>query len=370
MMAFRVEKEIGGRVLSLETGKLAKQAHAAVMVRYADTVVLTAVVSDKPREGIDFFPLTVDYREKTSAAGKFPGGFFKREGRPTLKETLTMRMMDRPVRPLFPADYRDEVQIHSMVLSADQENDPDVLAMIGASAVLALAPIPWNGPIGAVRVAQVEGELVVNPTHAQREYATMELLLSGANGQINMMEVGARQASEESVMAGLALGQKVIDDICGMIKELVEKAGKPATYTPRGPNAELVGTVRGKVASALLAAKQNPDKQARNEAVRKLQDDLLVELCGADEEPKKGGPKAVDVKTAFDMVQEEVVRDMILNHGTRPDGREDGRNPSDLLRGRLPAEDSRLSHLHPRPDPGDGDRHAGHARRTSRSSTG
>ena len=321
MLALRVEKEIGGRVLSLETGKLAKQAHAAVVVRYADTMVLTAVVSDKPREGIDFFPLTVDYREKTSAAGKFPGGFFKREGRPTQKETLTMRMMDRPVRPLFPKDYRDEVQIQSMVLSADQENDPDVLAMIGASAALALAPLPWNGPIGAVRIARVDNDWLVNPTHAQREYAQMELLLTGITGQINMIEVGALQVSEELVLEGIALGQKVIDDICAMIRELAQKVGNKTTYTPRGPSKELSKLVSDKVLAPLGQAKRTPEKQARNAAVQKLRDDLVVALCGTADEPIKGGPKAVDVKTAFGDVEEEVVRAMILNDGVRPDGR-------------------------------------------------
>ena len=154
-MVKKVEKQIAGRLLSIETGKLAKQASGAVVVRYGETVVLTTVVSTDPREGIDFFPLTVDYREKMSAAGKFPGGFIKREGRPTTKEVLTMRMIDRPHRPLFPKGFKNEVQIQSMVLSADQQNEPDILAVIGASAALAISDIPFDGPLGTVRVGWV-----------------------------------------------------------------------------------------------------------------------------------------------------------------------------------------------------------------------
>jgi len=165
-MVRKVERQIAGKMLSIETGKIAKQASAAVVVRYGDTMVLSTAVSAQPREGIDFFPLTVDYREKTSAAGKFPGGFIKREGRPTTKEILTMRMIDRPIRPLFPKGFRDEVQLQSMVLSADQENDPDILAMIGASAALTISDIPFEGPIASVRVGYVEGNYVLNPTHS------------------------------------------------------------------------------------------------------------------------------------------------------------------------------------------------------------
>ncbi|HUU31539.1 MAG TPA: polyribonucleotide nucleotidyltransferase, partial [Phycisphaerae bacterium] len=175
MAVVTVEREIGGRVLSIETGRVAKQAHGSALVRYGDTVVLVTATRAEPREGINFFPLTVEYREMTYAAGKIPGGFFKREGRPSLKETLTCRMIDRPLRPLFPEGYRDEVQVIALVLSADQANDPDLLSMIGASAALGLSPIPWNGPLGAVRVGLKDGQFILNPTQAERDTGEMDM---------------------------------------------------------------------------------------------------------------------------------------------------------------------------------------------------
>ena len=174
-----VELEIAGRTLRIETGKVARLAAGAVVVSYGDTVVLSAVITGPPREGVDFFPLTVDYREKTYAAGKFPGGFFKREARPTNKEVLTMRMTDRPIRPMFPKGFKDEVLIQSMALATDQENDPDILAMIGASAALSISQIPFEGPSAACRVAYVDGKHVLNPTMSQLEYSTMEMVLAG-----------------------------------------------------------------------------------------------------------------------------------------------------------------------------------------------
>ncbi|MHC4471934.1 MAG: polyribonucleotide nucleotidyltransferase, partial [Planctomycetota bacterium] len=174
-----VEREIGGQTISLERGKMARQASGSVVVRLAESIVLVAATSGPAREGIDFFPLTMDYREKTGSAGKIPGGFFKREGRPTQKEILTMRMMDRPIRPLFPDGYRQEVQIQAIVLSADPENDPDLLAINGASAALTVSDIPFLGPIGAVRVGLVDGELVLNPTHSVREASEMDLIVVG-----------------------------------------------------------------------------------------------------------------------------------------------------------------------------------------------
>ncbi len=191
-MTFKVEREIGGKMLSIEVGKLAKQAHGAATVRYDDTILLGTVVTGTPRAGIDFFPLTVDFREKLSAAGKFPGGFFKREGRPTNKEILTMRMIDRPVRPLFAEGFKDEVQIQVMVISSDLENETDILGMIAASAALAIAPVPFNGPIGATRVARVDGKFIIKPTMSQMVYSDMDMVLSGTCESINMIEVGAR----------------------------------------------------------------------------------------------------------------------------------------------------------------------------------
>src|SRR5271156_2753071 len=185
MTATKVEVQINGKALSIETGYLAKQADGAVVVTYGETVVLATVVSSDPRPGTDFFPLTVDYREKTSAAGKFPGGVIKREGRASTKETLTARMIARPIRPLFPFGYFDEVLIQVLVLSADGQNDPDVLSMIGASAALAISSVPFEGPIAAVRIARVDGQFKVNPVAADMDMSDLDLLLSGTDDAVN-----------------------------------------------------------------------------------------------------------------------------------------------------------------------------------------
>src|SRR3989304_990279 len=215
-----VERMIAGRKLRSETGKMAKQAAGAVVVSYADTVVLAAVITGPPREGVDFFPLTVDYREKTYAEGKFPGGFFKREARPTQKEILTMRMIDRPLRPMFPAGFVDEVLIQAMVLSTDQENEPDILAMLGASASLCVSQLPFEGPSAACRVAYVEGEYALNPTLKQLEFATMEMVLAGHKDAVNMIEVGAMEVSEQVVSDGIAFCETRCGGLCvGVVDE-------------------------------------------------------------------------------------------------------------------------------------------------------
>src|SRR3972149_3005303 len=222
----RVERQIGVRTLSIETGKIAKQADGAVVVQYGDTVVLVAAVTAPPRaEDIDFFPLSVEYREKHSAAGKFPGGFIKREGRPSTKETLTARQIDRPIRPLFPEGYFQEVQIVADVLSADRENDPDVLAMVGASAALTISKIPFLGPIGACRLGRVDGEFVVNPTHKQIAASDLNLLVGGRKDAINMIEAGTKELSEEIIADAITKAQETVHQICEMIEELGTKVG-------------------------------------------------------------------------------------------------------------------------------------------------
>jgi len=193
----RVERQIGEQVLAIETGFLAKQAAGSVVVSYGETVVLVASATGAPRAGIDFFPLTCDYRERVAAAGKFPGGFLKREGRPTLKETLTSRLMDRPIRPLFPEGFFDEVQVQANVLASDRQNDPDVLAMIGASAALTISPLPFRGPLGSVRLAQVNGQFVPFPTLDQLEESDLDLVVSGSQTAILMIEGFAREMPED-----------------------------------------------------------------------------------------------------------------------------------------------------------------------------
>ncbi len=246
----RVERQIGGRTLSIETGKIAKQADGAVVVQYGETVVLVSAVTAPPRfEDIDFFPLSVDYREKHSAAGKFPGGFIKREGRPSTKEILTARMIDRPIRPLFPEGYIQEVQIMVNVLSADRENDPDVLAMLGASAALTISRIPFLGPTGACRLGRVNGEFVINPTHTQLEASDINLLLGGRTEAMNMIEVGAKELSEMVIADAVATAQKTVTQVCEMIEELREKVGVEKEIPLVESDEELHSKINSEIAS-------------------------------------------------------------------------------------------------------------------------
>src|SRR5438552_7363961 len=222
------EVSINGKSLSLETGKLAKQAHGSVIVRFGDSVVLvTACHASSPREGIDFLPLTVDYREYTYASGRIPGGFFKREGKPTEKEVLTSRCIDRPTRPLFPSGWRYETQIIALVLSADQENDTDVLAITGASAALALSEIPFAKTIAGVRIGLVDGQYLVNPTFLQRKESKLDLVVAGSNDGLVMVEAGAREVTEEQVVEALETAHAAIKQMVATIGDLAKKAGKP-----------------------------------------------------------------------------------------------------------------------------------------------
>src|ERR1051325_5751165 len=218
----------GGKQLSFETGKLAKQAHGSVVVRQGDNVILaTAVSNADPREGIDFFPLTVDYREYTYARGRIPGGFIKREGRPSEREILTSRQIDRPIRPLFPEGFRCETQVIAFVLSADTENDPDVAAINAASAALAISDIPFLGPIGAVRVGLVDGRFVANPTYSEMRDGLLNIMVVGTAEGIVMIESGAKEVKEETVVDAIEFGHAEIKKICAAINELRDEAGKP-----------------------------------------------------------------------------------------------------------------------------------------------
>jgi len=325
MKGWKVEREIAGRTLSLQTGTVARQADAAVWVQYGETVVLVTVVRAEPREGIDFFPLTVDYREKSYAAGKFPGGFFKREGRPTIKEILTMRMIDRPARPLFPKGFVDEVQIQAIVLSADQENDPDIIAMIGASAALRISSLPWDGPLGAVRVGMVDEKLLINPTHAQLEYSDLDMVLAGHREAINMIEVGAREISEEKLAEAIQYGHEQIQLICDLIDELAEQCGKEKVWTTPQRDEQLYNRLYERAYEPFLQAKQIPEKQARAEAVEKVYEEVTQEFCGSAENASR--PEAAElpdahlVATYLSEIEGQVVNDLLLKHGKRVDGR-------------------------------------------------
>ncbi len=316
----KVEREIGGKVISLETGRIARQAHGAVVIRCEDTMVLVTAVTAPPRnEDIDFFPLSVDYREKLSAAGKFPGGFMKREGRPSTKETLTARMIDRPIRPLFPEGYFNEVQVLVSVISADRDNDPDVISMIGASAALSISKIPFLGPLGACRLSIVDDRFVLFPTYAEREKSTFNLILGGRKEAINMIEVDARQVSEEKTAEAIAYAHKTVGEICDLISELQAKCGVEKELDIREIDAALLAEVSSKLTGPLREAFAIESKADRNAAVRAVLDNAQKEFCEAAE---GGEPKCAPgiLRRITETLQRQIVREMILN-GRRPDGR-------------------------------------------------
>ena len=315
-----VERVIAGRTLKISTGLLAKQAAGSAVIQYADTVVLSAATTAPPRmAGQDFFPLMVDYREKTYAAGKFPGGFFKREKAPSTKEILTMRLADRPIRPLFPDGFFDEVLIQSIVLSADMENDPDILSIVGASAALSLSSLPFEGPIGAVRIGLIGDELIVFPTHRQEKESRLKLVLAGTADSITMVEAGASVISEDKMLEALNLGHSVVKEIVSMINELVAKVGakeKTVVVPPALP--ACLDAVRSAVGGRMAEALCTPGKFGRRDATKKLSDEIVAAMAKPEEE---GGPVEAEVKEALSMVKTEVIRDLIQKN-TRVDGRD------------------------------------------------
>jgi polyribonucleotide nucleotidyltransferase len=241
-----VSREIYGKKWSIETGRMAKQANGSVIVRCGETLVFaSACMSSSPLEGADFFPLTVDYKESRYAAGKFPGGFYKREGKPSDRETLTSRLIDRPIRPLFPDGFNHEVQILLNVISYDLEHEPDICGMVAAFAALEVSDIPFQGPVGGVRIGRVNGEFVVNPTQAEIEKSTLNLVIAGSRQGINMVEGGAQEESEETLLEALDLAQKVINETTEMIEELRSKRGKEKMpFTPPSVSADQQRQVR------------------------------------------------------------------------------------------------------------------------------
>lgn len=319
MAAVVVERQIGGRTLKIETGVLAKQAHGAVLVTYGETVVLATVVSSDPRPGTDFFPLTVDYRERPSAAGKFPGGYIKREGRPSNKEILTARMIDRPLRPLFPMGYFDEVLVQVFVLSADGQTDPDVLSMIGSSAALSISQVPFEGPTAAVRIGRVNGTFVVNPTQAELDQSDIDLLVSGTEPAVNMIEVGAREVSEATVLEGVKLAHSVVVEVVGMIKELVTKAGKPKTFNLNKPSDALLAEI-AKYQPEIKTRKTIVGKAARNDSIRELRKQVVEKFTAVQADGKPLNDP-FHVAMAFAITEEKAVRELILD-GKRSDGRD------------------------------------------------
>jgi polyribonucleotide nucleotidyltransferase len=314
----RVEVDVAGRTIMFETGHLARQANGAVVVRSGDTVVLvTATMSATPREGIDFFPLTCDYEEKMFAAGKIPGGFFKREGRPGERATLTARLMDRPIRPLFPKGFRHEVQVVATVLSTDQENTPDILAVTGAGAALGIADIPFGGPIAAVRIGLIDGQLVVNPAQKPLDEKTMDLdlVVAGTRDAITMVEAGAREVSEERLLEALDLAHVEIRRVIDALDDLIGQVGRPKIAVQMITHSDVEAAVRHAAASRVAAALRRADKQQRETALVEVRADTQLGLA----EQFPGQAKVV--AEALDALVSTEVRRMILNDGIRPDGR-------------------------------------------------
>ena len=319
-MAERITALVGDSQIIIETGKLAKQADGAVTVRLGETIVIVAAVgAAKAKEGQDFFPLTVDYREKAAAVGKFPGGYFKREGRPTEKEILTCRLIDRPIRPLFPKGWYNEVQVQSILLSADGENDPDILALNGASAALMVSDIPWAGPIGAARIGRINGAFVANPTHAQQAESDLDLVYVGNETDIVMFEGAAKEISEADFNAALAYGQQAIQPIIAAQKELAAKAGKPKRkITPFVVPDEILAEAKALAGDRFVPALLTPGKLAREAAVSALSSEIGKKLV------EKFGDKADEftIDSTFEYIQKVAVRSLILDHGKRLDGRD------------------------------------------------
>jgi polyribonucleotide nucleotidyltransferase len=315
----RVERKIGAQVLSFETGELAKQAAGSCLVQYGETVVLVAAATGPARVGGDFFPLTCDYRERVAAAGKFPGGFLKREGRPTTKEILTARLMDRPIRPQFPEWFLDEIQIQSFVLASDRQNDGDILAMNGASAALTISPLPFQGPLGAVRLAYINGEFVVFPTHDQLEESDLDLIVSGSKDAILMIEGFARELPESLMAQAIAKAHECIREICDLQIEMAQQVNVvKAVYPVPEPN-PFLETIRAKYFEEIKLAKRTEGKQARAEAVSALKERVKAELIPASETVDA----ALEEKfsSAWRTLAAQAVRELILS-GTRPDGRD------------------------------------------------
>jgi polyribonucleotide nucleotidyltransferase len=312
------EISVGQNTLRLETGKLAKQAHGSVIVRLGDSVVLvTACHSANPREGIDFLPLTVDYREYTYASGRIPGGFFKREGKPSEKEVLTSRMIDRPTRPLFPDGWRFETQIIALVLSSDQENDTDVMAITGASVALALSDIPFQKTVAAVRMGLVDGKYVVNPTFKQRKESKLDLIVVGSKDGLVMVEAGAREVTEEQVVTALDTAHAAIKQIVAVIDDLAKEAGKKKLVVAKKEiDAAFHKEIEGKVFAPLAKAMRIREKLENYETVDLTLKNLIAELPNETEAEKKADAKAI-----FKELKEKVLREEVLTNGVRLDGR-------------------------------------------------
>lgn len=316
-MIVKKSVKIGNHDLIIETGRVAKQASGAVTVQYGDTLVLvTAVASNEGRDDIDFFPLSVEYRNKSYAAGKIPGGFFKREGRPSDKEILSARLIDRPIRPLFPENFKNETQIIASILSTDGENDADVLAGVGASAALSISDVPFEGPIATVRVAQIDGEFIINPTFKEIENASLEFIVSGSEDSITMVEGEAKEVSEETMLKAIEFGHNELKKIIDLQKELVKDIGLETreieeVELPEGIVEKVDSLSRKKVADSIRIK----EKQERHSAIRDMTKEIIQDL----EEEYPESSKLI--KTIIHDIEKEETRKMMLEESVRLDGR-------------------------------------------------
>jgi polyribonucleotide nucleotidyltransferase len=319
-MPEKVIAQVGAKEIHIESGKLAKQADGAVTVQMGETIIITAAVAAiKAKDGQSFFPLTVDYREKAAAAGKFPGGYFKREGRPTEKEILTARLTDRPIRPLFPKGWFNEVQVQTILLSADQENDPDILSIIGASAALTVSDIPFAGPLGAVRVARVAGAFIANPSHVERAESDLDLVYVGSDKDVVMIEGAAKEITEADFNAALLFAHEACQPIIQAQKDLAARVGRPKRQiTLNIVSDEILNEAKALAGDRMGPALLNPGKMAREAACRAIQDEV-----GAKLKEKYGVEKITPfvMDQAFYYIQKEVMRSLIMNEGKRLDGR-------------------------------------------------
>jgi polyribonucleotide nucleotidyltransferase len=315
-----VRKEItwGGRRLVLETGRMARQADGAVLVTYGETCVLCTVVGERePREGVDFFPLTVHYQEKTFAAGKIPGGYFKREGRPSEKEVLTSRLIDRPIRPLFATGYRNETQVICTTLSHDLENDPDIVAMVGASAALTISGIPFLGPIAAARVGYIDGRYVLNPQIDEMSTSSLELVVAGTNSGVLMVESEAKELSEEIMLGAVSFGHEGYQTVIGAIIELAERAAKEPweTPAPSSEESQMDARLKAIAGGTLRQAYAETQKQARHKKISEVKSNALKLIEEEGKDPELAGRR-------FKTLEQDIVRGAILDTGRRIDGRD------------------------------------------------
>ena len=310
----------GGRTLSIETGKLALLCNGSVVVRQADTTVLVCACAAAPREGIDFFPLSVEYRERFAAAGKIPGGFFKREGRPSEKEILTARMTDRPLRPLFPEGFNNEVQIVSTLLSADGKQEADVLSILGASAALMVSDIPWNGPVGALRVGRINGEFIANPSNAEMERSDIDLVYSGVTGKAIMIDGCSKEISEEELRDAMWFADGIIQKMIAAQQELAAKVNKAKfEYVSNLPTPEFLKASEEFIGDRLSAAVCAPDKLTRQEQEKALKDEYVAAVPPKFADPETGATPNPEL--AWEIIKEKAIRNLVLEKKVRQDGR-------------------------------------------------